>query len=149
MRKAPRSTRRSTKAFLPMHVACRKEHLDKAQWLHEQGAAIDVRADDDTEPVHLARKHSHFEIVQWLQEENRSLKKTRKQLRHQEQSIREVQVAPAASAPIDYYVPPAAEEVEAERRRKELARRTGAMSSGHGHCCNYIREIRPRRQRHS
>ena len=50
----------------PMHSACLNGNLETAQWLHAQGAALDVQNIDGWRPMHLACNNGHLETAQWL-----------------------------------------------------------------------------------
>jgi ankyrin repeat protein len=55
------------KGHHPMHAACASGNLELVQWLHSQGAAVQViDSKRGVQPIHLACHGGNFELVQWL-----------------------------------------------------------------------------------
>ena len=54
-------TDRGLQGSSPMQCACAAGHLDIAQWLHSEGAAVDAVA------VELAQTEGHLEMSRWLE----------------------------------------------------------------------------------
>ena len=53
-----------------MYIACQEGHLEIVQWLHTNGATMDVTRpyNDGATPMYIACRKGHFEIVQFLHE---------------------------------------------------------------------------------
>ena len=61
-----RARRADGKGGQPIHWACARGHLDMIQWLHANGAALDVETVDGRTPLDYARQCNHGKVVAWL-----------------------------------------------------------------------------------
>lgn len=57
----------------PHALACQEGHLDVAQWLRTEGAAIDAADNDGDQPLMLACGNGHLHVAQWLHREGAPL----------------------------------------------------------------------------